>query len=792
MSARRPTPAFRDACAAAVFTALLLTAPAFGADTPAPGERDIPPDTARKTQRESKAPPPSAPSATPTDPGAALPPPPSSSDAPTLQMRREKGTTESAPFNPDPGASQRKTPAPEEPFFKSDRPPPAIPLGDAGREPGIDRGQLELPRLELTTPAAPKSQVYGSEPLPADQALPRAGVRENRAIPKEWHPPGHSPAVHGAATAPGAGPNTQQVPDRWKETGFVSWRRYTSGDTNELPYYHPKPERWHYYRQSVLKGDLPIRGQDVFLSITASGEMVFEDRKITLPSNNSSSRPGSFDFFGESRTNVFVSNFGVDVTMFRGETVFKPVEWAVKFKPVFNFNHVSLRETLVSPDPRGAVSGGVGVPVDNSRVNNPSDIDALLRGGLTQAPPTLKGKDATSRDKGYIAIQELFYEKHLKDLSANYDFCAIKVGNQTFNSDFRGFVFNDTNFGARFFGNYDANRWQYNLAVFDLREKDTNSDLNTFDRRGQIVAIANVYKQDFWHHGYTAQLNLHASFDQSSTHYDTNGGIVRPAPLGTARAHRVNSYYLGWTGDGHMGRWNVSHAAYLVTGRDQFNGLAGQPVDILAGLGAIEVSYDRDWLRYKASVVAASGDRDPEDGKAHGFDSILDNTNFTGGPFSYFMRQGFNLAGTSVGLKQRFSLLNSMRTSKTEGQQNFVNPGTFITSLGADMDVTPKLRAFVNANYIRFMTTAPLKTALLTNRVSNEFGTDLSIGFQWRPGLTDNVILSAGCGALLPGRGFRDIYRRTQPGVPGFTPVPQSAAVDRWLHSTVVAATLTY
>ena len=152
---------------------------------------------------------------------------------------------------------------------------------------------------------------------------------------------------------------------------------------------------------------------------------------------------------------------------------------------------------------------------------------------------------------------------HLADLSANYDFCAIKVGNQSFNSDFRGFIFNDTNLGARLFGNWDDNRWQYNLALFDLREKDTNSELNTFDRRGQIVAIANVYRQDFWKKGYTAELSLHASFDQGDTHYDTNGAIVRPAPIGTVLPHRVDSYYLGWNGDGHLGRWNVSHAVYL-------------------------------------------------------------------------------------------------------------------------------------------------------------------------------------------------------------------------------------
>ena len=92
-----------------------------------------------------------------------------------------------------------------------------------------------------------------------------------------------------------------------------------------------------------------------------------------------------------------------------------------------------------------------------------------------------------------------------------------------------------------------------------------------------------------------------------------------------------------------------------------------------------------------------------------------------------------------------------LRTSKTEGQANFVNPGVFIFGLGAEFDLTPKLRSFLNANYIRFAQTDPIKTALLTQRVNPEVGWDFSLGFQYRPLLTDNIIVSAGFGALIPG-----------------------------------------
>ena len=99
-----------------------------------------------------------------------------------------------------------------------------------------------------------------------------------------------------------------------------------------------------------------------------------------------------------------------------------------------------------------------------------------------------------------------------------------------------------------------------------------------------------------------------------------------------------------------------------------------------------------------------------------------------------------------------------MRSGKTEGQANFVNPGVFIVGFGAEFELTPKLRTFLNANYILFAQTDPIKVALLTPNVSNEVGWDLSLGCQYRPLHTDNIILSAGFGVLIPGSGYNDIY----------------------------------
>ncbi len=665
----------------------------------------------------------------------------------TLQLRSTNSVnaTTNYFFNPDPGA-MLKAPVTNETFFQTNfgifLEPPDQPYEKLLQQPG--RENLKLNQLEAVEQQTTNS--YQLESLPDRLKLPREGTLANEKIPHKFH----NPDYRFSYEPPNYPANAEPVTNRWR-IGFTPWRRYTSGKT-EMPYESP-PALWHPYRQSLLKGDLPVIGQNIFLNLTAESETLFEARRLPTPSGVSSSRPNSSEFFGESESIFFQNNFSVAMELFEGETVFQPVHWAIRLRPVFNVNYVDAPETgVISP--------------------NPASGDTRFR--------------------SWWALQEGFGELHLGDLSDTYDFFAMRVGNQVFNSDFRGFIFNDINFGGRLFGNIDNNRYQYNLAVFDMREKESNSGLNTFDQRDQRVLIANIYRQDFLAKGYTAQLSFHANLDEGRPHYDKNGNLVRPAPFGTVVSHDVNAYYLGWAGDGHIGRLNVNHAFYQVLGHDDFNGLAGRPVDINSQMGAVEFSYDRDWVRYKASFFYASGDGKAEDGTATGFDSILDNPNFTGGPFSYYVRQGFNLAGTSVGFKTSSSLVPNLRTTKTEGQANFVNPGVFIYGVGTEIELTPKLRNFINVNYIRMAETAPIKTALLTDKINPEIGLDLSIGFQYRPLLTDNIIISAGFGALIPGRGFRDIYRRSTDPVPGYNTRSRRGQTDDFLYSGLIAVTLTY
>ena len=101
---------------------------------------------------------------------------------------------------------------------------------------------------------------------------------------------------------------------------------------------------------------------------------------------------------------------------------------------------------------------------------DPGDVGGLLNGQIGGAPDDLSGTRRTVRTKDFLALQEAFVELHLGDLSDNYDFIASRLGIQSFNSDFRGFIFNDVNSGARLFGNIDNNLYQYNFMVLDMRE----------------------------------------------------------------------------------------------------------------------------------------------------------------------------------------------------------------------------------------------------------------------------------------------------------------------------------
>jgi len=596
--------------------------------------------------------------------------------------------------------------------------PLAIARGDAVENVGVEPGRdttldITLARQEVAPP-----QVEGGEDEPTGYAG-RSGVE----------------------TEERTRPDRVPVRDRWR-IGFPEYERYGGvAAGRDIPF--RRGGALNPYDQSVLKGDYPVFGQSVFLVLSATSFTAVQQQRTPIPSNVSSARPGSAEFFGKPEVLALNQVFQLSFEMFGGDTTFKPRQWAVKLSPTFSVpNHVRAREQgILNIDPR--------------------------RG--------------TSRTDWHFSFEEAFAEVKLEDVNANYDAVSVRAGIQPFVSDFRGFLYADNNLGARVFGAFRNNRYQFNLAYFAQLEKDTNSGLNRFDRRRQNVYVANLFRQDTFAKGYTAQLSFHFNDDRRGVEYDRNGFQVRPAVVGDARPHSVKVGYLGLSGDGHLGRLNLSHSYYFALGNDSHNPIAGRRTRVRAHMGAAEASVDYDYQRFRASFFFATGDVNPTDDKATGFDAILDDPNFAGGQFSFWNRVGIPLAGTAVGLVQPLSLLPSLRSSKTQGQANFVNPGIVLANLGYDVELTQRIKAVFNFSHLRFQRTEPLEYLLFQNRIRHDIGQDLSVGVAYRPRLINNVTFNFGAAMLVPGRGFRDIYtdrsRNCPPNVASFC-TPDGTVID--------------
>ncbi|MFM8633424.1 MAG: hypothetical protein ACKOEX_01200 [Planctomycetia bacterium] len=523
--------------------------------------------------------------------------------------------------------------------------------------------------------------------------------------------------------------NSHFVPmeDRWR-IGSPPWDRYGRGHPRLDDYPYALGNGFNPYTQNFLKEDFPVIGQHTFLDIKGISRTITNFRQVPTPDTpfESTPTPGQEDFFGDPNGFLLLQYYTLSFELNHGDKTFKPNDWRLKIAPVFNQNYLEVYENgVVLPD----VSKG------------------------------------TRRYRTFASLEEWFIEAKLADLSPDYDFMSIRGGSQPFTSDFRGFIFSDLNRAIRLFGTQFANRDQFNIILFDQREKDTNSFLNTFDDRGQNILIANYYRQDFIWPGHTVQTSFHYDFDQPSVKYDKNGFLVRPDPVGLAEPHEVNAFYFGVANDGHINELNISSAFYYVIGRDSLNPQALQPVDIGATMAAVELSYSPDWVRFRTSFFFASGDNDINDNKGGGFDGIIDNTQFAGGEFSFWVRQQIKLLGTN--LKNLLSIYPDLRASnKFQSQANFVNPGLQLYNAGVDFELTQRTRLVTNCNFLFFDTTNVLESFVFQDNISKSIGTDLSLGVESRPLLNNNWIFRAGVSGLIVGEGFQQLYGNIDNNIP--------------------------
>jgi hypothetical protein len=502
------------------------------------------------------------------------------------------------------------------------------------------------------------------------------------------------------------------VPDRWRLTRDLGLLQ----------------ENWlDPYNRNLYKADRPFY-EDWFFSVNLTSDTVVEPRRLPTPvSPQVGSQPGALDTFGAFDQFLFNQNFITSLVIYQGNTVFRPPNYELRITPVFNINYTEVDEyRLINIDPR--------------------------RGD--------------TRTDGFAGMQELFLDYHIHNVSPRYDFDSIRFGIQPFSSDFRGFLFQDSQLGVRLFGTRDNNLWQYNLAWFRRLEKDTNSGLNSLTQtpRDDDVFAANLYRQDFPVRGFTSQVTAIYNRNREGDnpfYYDKNGFLNRPASLGMEASRNYDVVYLGYNGDGHFGPVSLTSSFYYAVGSENRSAFADRPTNISAFFLAGEGSVDADWARFRVSALYASGDQDPYDSKEEGFDAIFENPQFAGSDTNFWIRQSVPLIGGTVGnvfLSTRNGVLANLRSSKEQGQSNFTNPGVQLYGVGTDLDLMPELRLSFNFNKMLFANTAPLDVLRNQGRISPDIGWDLSTAAIYRPFFTQNIILRLSGAILIPGDGFKQLY----------------------------------
>jgi len=490
--------------------------------------------------------------------------------------------------------------------------------------------------------------------------------------------------------------------------------------SEEMPEPVAVPDRWRlvddlgyhidwldsYHGNNPLKGDWPVFGGEDFFNLSAVSGTLLEERRIA------SSAAGVPDAQGPRTATqgelFFNQSASIDAALYRGDTVFRPPDWQWRITTV-------LSESGVRAD------------------------------GATE--------DATT-----VSLQALSFEKHLRDVSVHDDFDSARIGIQPLTSDFRGFLLSDQPLALRLFGTRDNDVFQYNLALLrSLRKNAVNlNDLGAGLPRNEAL-LANVYWQDFPRTGITSVFV--AAYDHNREPgmqevLDATGDANAPA---MRARHDYDVGYLGYGIDGHYGWLNATAVTYGELGREQQGTFNDAAENLQAWFAAAELSVDADKRRWRLSLLHASGDAEPHDRSATGFDGLTANPVFAGTDSSFFIHQQLALAGGAFDLKLRNGLLPTLNPADSGGQANFSNPGLDLVGGGLDWDVAPKWRLSFDANQLWFDKTGDL-AALMMRPVPRDFGAELAANAFWRPFTNQNVILRISNAVLMRGAGYRALY----------------------------------
>jgi hypothetical protein len=349
-------------------------------------------------------------------------------------------------------------------------------------------------------------------------------------------------------------------------------------------------------------------------------------------------------------------------------------------------------------------------------------------------------------DRGSNTLEQNFYRREdddeETDLSLEESWLQvaarknlnINIGLQEYKSDLIGSIYSDTDLGLRITGKFKGIDWSIYGA--NRVENDLLSDYNQIsDFRDQQIYIGHLQFKI----GKTLfKPSVHLNIDDEGDHKRGRAG----------NNEDVKALYLGLTTYGPIGPVKLLTGLYGVFGEQDNVSLGGEfglrDQRIKAFTFYFDVSYPMLEGKFTphAGLVYASGDNDPLDNTAGGFDAISEDVNIWGSNgFVIDDRLSLGVLGGRTLLRSN-SPFPSLRDS--DANSNFVNPGVIATNFGINSLPFEKLSLDANLTAFWWTETETLEAILDALGTPNRLGSSLGVEYNMQANykLTDKLSLN--------------------------------------------------
>ncbi|KJU87591.1 conserved hypothetical protein, secreted [Candidatus Magnetobacterium bavaricum] len=296
-----------------------------------------------------------------------------------------------------------------------------------------------------------------------------------------------------------------------------------------------------------------------------------------------------------------------------------------------------------------------------------------------------------SRDvKGLMTIEELWAEVNATNS------LVVRAGVQEYTPDLIGSIYKDTDLGVRVYGKL-SNGVDWSFYAAQRIENDLLSGYNSpSDLRDQQIFIAHL---QFNVASQLVKPSLSFNHDREGDHKFGREG----------KYEKVDVIYPGVTTYGDVGPFKLLTGLYGVFGMQRDVVLLGKiPLkdqQVSAFAGYFDLALPAGIFTPHVGFFYASGDDDPTDNKAHGFDSISDRVDVWGA-HGIIINDRISLPG-GITVIRAHSPYTSLRDG--DASSNFVNPGVSAANLGLIITPIKPLTIDTNLTYFWWNKTAVLE-----------------------------------------------------------------------------------